>query len=59
MEHRISVLELGDGLVRAVCVCGWTGEVQGADKEQGTMDALQHARDSGDMHQWETSLGEE
>ena len=28
----------------------------GADKSGGTMDALQHGVDAGDLHQWEGSL---
>ena len=56
LEHQVDVLELGEGCVRAVCSCGWAGAVYGEDKTAGTMDALQHAADDGNLHLWEITL---
>ena len=56
LEHQVDVLELGEGCVRAVCRCGWKGAVHGEDKTAGTMDALQHAADDGNLHLWEVTL---
>jgi hypothetical protein len=38
------------------CSCGWRSQVFGADKAAGTMDPLQRAADTGDLHEWEMSL---
>lgn len=55
-DHQTSLRELGEGQLQAVCSCGWHSIVFGADKQLGTMDALQHAQDAADLHQWEASL---
>lgn len=44
--------------MQSVCTCGWRSDRFGANKREGTMDALQHATDAGDLHEWESSLGE-
>jgi hypothetical protein len=56
MDHHVSIVETGEGRVQAVCSCGWRSPIFGADKTGGTMDALQHGVDAGDLHQWEASL---
>jgi hypothetical protein len=56
MEHRTRVIELGEGVAQAVCTCGWRSDRYGNDKRTGTMDALQHAREAADLHQWDASL---
>jgi hypothetical protein len=56
MDHRVSIVETGEGQVQAVCSCGWRSTTYGRDKMTGTMDALQQAIDAGDLHEWETSL---
>ena len=56
MDHQATIREVGEGGVQAVCSCGWRSPVFGADKTTGTMDALQHAIDAGDLHEWEMSL---
>ena len=56
VDHAITIQELGEGAVQAVCSCGWRSPVFGAGKATGTMDPLQHAAEAGDMHEWEMSL---
>ena len=56
MNHHVSIVETGQGRVHAACSCGWRSPSFGADKSGGTIDALQHAVDAGDLHQWEASL---
>ena len=56
MDHTITIVETGEGRAHAVCSCGWRSPVFGADKSEGTMDALQQAVDAGDLHVWEASL---
>jgi hypothetical protein len=56
MDHRVSIVETGEGRVQAVCSCGWRSPTFGADKTGDTMDALQRGVDAGDLHQWEASL---
>jgi hypothetical protein len=56
VEHCITIHEMGEGGVQAVCSCGWQSPVFGADKTTGTMDPLQAAKDAGDLHEWEMSL---
>jgi hypothetical protein len=56
VDHQATIREVGEGGVQAVCSCGWRSPVFGADKTTGTMDALQHAIDAGDLHEWEMSL---
>jgi hypothetical protein len=58
MEHRTTIVEVGEGRTQAVCSCGWRSEVYGADKTEGTMDALQEATDARDLHEWEQSFGQ-
>jgi hypothetical protein len=53
MDHRSTIVQLGEGAVQAVCSCGWRSSVFGADKQAGTMDALQLATDAADLHLWE------
>ncbi len=56
MEHSITIQQLGEGGVQAVCSCGWRSPVFGSDKTTGTMDPLQHAAEAADLHEWEMSL---
>ena len=56
MEHRTQVVELGEGVTQAACTCGWRSDRYGQDKQTGTMDALQQARDAADLHEWDTAL---
>jgi len=56
MEHRTTIVQLGEGAAQAVCSCGWRSAVFGADKTEGTMDALQLATDAADLHQWDAAL---
>ena len=56
MHHSITIQQLGEGGVQAVCSCGWRSPVFGADKTTGTMDPLQHATEAADLHEWEMSL---
>ncbi len=56
MHHSITIRQLGEGGVQAVCSCGWRSPVFGADKTTGTMDPLQHATEAADLHEWEMSL---
>jgi hypothetical protein len=56
VEHRTATQELGEGRVQAICSCGWRSEVFGESKATGTMDPLQQAMDSRDLHEWEMSL---
>lgn len=58
MDHDITITALGEGQTQAVCSCGWRSERFGAEKDTGTMDALQQARDAGDLHQWDQTLPE-
>jgi hypothetical protein len=51
VDHHATIHEVGEGSVQAVCSCGWRSPVFGADKTTGTMDALQHAIDAGDLHE--------
>jgi hypothetical protein len=39
-----------------VCTCGWRSDRYGEDKQAGTMDALQQARDAADLHEWDAAL---
>jgi hypothetical protein len=55
-NHRTQVITRGEGIAQATCACGWCSEPVGADKEPGTMDALQLAKDAADLHEWEASL---
>jgi hypothetical protein len=57
-QHRTQVVDLGEGVAQSVCTCGWRSDAFGRNKKTGTMDALQQATDAGDLHEWETSLGE-
>lgn len=56
MEHRTTVVELGEGVAQAVCSCGWRSERYGVEKDLGTMDALQQASEAADLHQWEATI---
>lgn len=56
MEHRTTIVQLGEGRTQAVCSCGWRSAVFGADKTVGTMDALQEATDARDLHEWDQSI---
>ena len=56
MRHDITIATAGEGQTQARCSCGWRSEQFGRDKETGTMDALQQARDAGDLHQWDADL---
>jgi len=56
VHHSITIRQLGEGGVQAVCSCGWRSPVFGADKTTGTMDPLQHATEAADLHEWEMSL---
>lgn len=54
MRHEITITTVGEA--QAQCSCGWRSELFGGDKRTGTMDALQQARDAGDVHQWDADL---
>jgi molybdopterin synthase catalytic subunit len=56
MQHRTTVVELGEGVTQAVCSCGWRSDSFGANKKIGTMDALQQAKDAADLHEWDAAL---
>ena len=58
-RHHTEVVTTGEGRARAVCSCGWASEQYGSSKDTGTMDALQLAKDAGDLHEWEAALEEE
>ena len=55
--HSTRVIGLGEGIAQAECDCGWRSLEFGREKRLGTMDALQHASDAADLHEWESSLG--
>ncbi len=57
MEHRTTIVELGEGRTQVVCSCGWCSAVFGADKSVGTMDALQEAAEARDLHEWDQAMG--
>jgi len=57
MEHRTTIVELGEERTQAVCSCGWRSAVFGADKSAGTMDALQEATEARDLHEWDQAIG--
>jgi hypothetical protein len=56
MEHRITIIELGEGMTQAVCSCGWRSERCGVEKNTGTMDPLQRAQDAADLHEWDATM---
>jgi hypothetical protein len=56
VDHRTTIVELGEGATRVVCSCGWRSVVFGAGKAVGTMGALQQARDAADLHRWDAEL---
>jgi hypothetical protein len=56
VRHEITIATVGEGQAQARCSCGWRSEGFGADKQTGAMDALQRARDAGDVHQWDADL---
>ena len=56
MEHRTTIIELGEGTTQVVCSCGWRSERYGLDKDTGTMDGLQQAKDAADLHEWDVGL---
>ena len=56
VHHSTTIQQLGEGVVQAVCSCGWRSPVFGAGKTTGTMDPLQHAAEAADLHEWEMSL---
>lgn len=58
MRHEVTIVTAGEGQTVARCSCGWCSERFGAEKKGGTMDALQRARDAGDLHQWDADLPE-
>jgi hypothetical protein len=58
-SHHTRVVGLGEGLAQAECDCGWRSPHFGADKRLGTMDALQAAEDTANLHQWDCSLGDQ
>jgi len=57
MEHRTTIVELGEGRTQVACSCGWRSAVFGADKSVGTMDALQEAAEARDLHEWDQAMG--
>jgi hypothetical protein len=57
-QHHTEVVTRGEGTAQAVCSCGWCSERYGTAKDTGTMDALQQAKDAGDLHEWEASMEE-
>jgi hypothetical protein len=56
MNHRMTINELGEGTTQAVCSCGWRSERFGVEKDTGTMDALQRAKDAADLHEWDAGM---
>lgn len=56
MEHRTTIIELSEGTTEVVCSCGWRSERYGLDKDTGTMDASQQAKDAADLHEWDAGL---
>lgn len=56
MQHRTEIIEIGEGAAQAICTCGWRSNRFGEDKNAGTMDALQQARDAADLHEWDATL---
>lgn len=56
MRHEITITTVGEAQTQAQCSCGWRSELFGGNKRTGTMDALQQARDAGDVHQWDADL---
>jgi hypothetical protein len=56
--HTTRVVGLGEGIAQAVCVCGWQSPRFGEEKRLGTMDALQAAREAGDLHEWDSAMGD-
>ncbi len=58
MPHEVVIDTMAEGQAQAVCSCGWRSERFGADKQTGTMDALQRAREAGDMHKWDADFVE-
>lgn len=56
MRHEITIATLAGGQTQARCSCEWRSERFGGDKQSGTMDALQQARDAGDLHQWDIDM---
>jgi hypothetical protein len=41
---------------QAVCSCGWRSERYGVEKDTGTMEALQRAKDAADLHEWDATM---
>ena len=56
MEHRTTIVELGEGMTQVGCSCGWRSERYGLDRDVGTMDALQQAKDAADLHEWDATM---
>ena len=56
MEHRTTIIELGEGATQAVCSCGWRSDRYGMEKDTGTMEALQQAKDAADLHEWDAAM---
>jgi hypothetical protein len=56
VRHVTVIRSIGEGAVQAVCSCGWSRPVFGADKTLGTMDPLQQAEEARDFHTWDVSL---
>lgn len=56
MEHRTTIIELGEGATQAVCSCGWRSDRYGMGKNTGTMEASQQAKDAADLHEWDAAM---
>jgi len=56
MAHEVTIATVAEGQAQARCSCGWRSENFGVDKQTGTMDAVERARDAGDLHQWDADL---
>jgi hypothetical protein len=56
MEHRTTIIQVGEGSTQAVCSCGWRSERYGVEKDTGTMEALQRAKDAADLHEWDATM---
>jgi hypothetical protein len=56
MEHRTTIIELGEGTAQVVCSCGWRSERYGLEKDTGTMDTLQQAARRRRRHEWDAGL---
>lgn len=55
--HDIRTFHTEQGDVYCECSCGWQSRLFAPDRTMGGADALQRAREAGDLHTWDTTLG--